>query len=172
MVSSIRLTLCTSVRINVALFSPSSAERRFTTSGPRLKPPSLRGPSLSSSQEGMDGNGAVSSWGGRTGRTAGGAPVGSKVASRPAKAANTVSSARDRHHTRTGTPLHSVISSSNNSRETRQNGPANTGVSRNISTQPSFRRGSSQRSQPALPSTNWPMGICRNQSIDQLERLC
>ena len=164
------------MRVNsrVAPLMPSSAERRVITRGPRGTGPSCSGPQRSSSQgvplrltgSPPGGTGTRrSSAGGRCSWAGATPPAGSRADSTPtsrARASNTGKLCRQR---RQGSPLKAVTSNSSPTRARRQPGPARIGVSRKARVQASFRRGSRPRSQLPVPSTYWPMGSCRNQSI-------
>ncbi|CAI8214068.1 MAG: Uncharacterised protein [Prochlorococcus marinus str. MIT 9313] len=158
MVSNIKLTLCTTVKMRVEVFNPNSAERRLTTKGPNAKGPRRRGPSRSNSQDRLVTLAPGSSCGERTARVAAVSPVGNIMANKPTRAPRNSNSSNDRHQIRTGRPLAKVIKRSATTKPIRHNEPASTGVSRNINTQASFKRGSRRRNQPELPATYCPIG--------------
>ena len=171
-VINIRLTLWITVKINVDVRSPSTAEARSTTRGPSWRPPNCSGPRRSRSHEGPSVASPGSSAGLRKGKAAGGSTAGNNIDNRPTTSAKAVSRRTERHHSDRARPLPRVITTRATTKPTRHSGPARIGVSRKTRDQASFSRGSKRRSQPLEPSTYWPIGTWRNQSMTQPLRLC
>ena len=142
------------MKSSVALLTPSSAERRVTTNGPKGSGPSCTGPNRTNSQRiPCCSAPSSSSWGGLFKEAGASDPVGRVVARAPTKSESTSNSGRVRRQRRQGRPLNAVNSSSKPTRARRHQGPARIGVSKKATVQLSFKRASRSRSQLLVPST-------------------